>query len=109
MFSVCIECVAEGADVYLLDVAKPAVNLQLPHDYFRIALALIALEKLPPNVHPAQGKGCIIAFDKDATRLERLRDTAKRAGAADIIDARCQDMLSMDPTGPEYAEVRASV
>lgn len=53
-----------------------------------------------------QGKGRVIAFDKDATRLDRLKATAARAGAASVIDARCQDVLSIDPADPEFAEVR---
>ncbi|KAF5830704.1 S-adenosyl-L-methionine-dependent methyltransferase [Dunaliella salina] len=56
-----------------------------------------------------QGKGRIIAFDKDPSRLRRLQATAQLAGAVDVIDARCQDVLSLDPASPEFAQVQGVI
>ena len=49
----------------------------------------------------------VIAFDKDSTRLERLRDNSDLAGASSIIDARVGDFLAIDPSEKEFADVDA--
>lgn len=67
--------------------------------------ALTPAALAPPRRLPLQGQGSIIAFDKDPLRLQRLRDAAKQAGAASVIDARCEDFLTIDPLDPAYAEV----
>lgn len=51
--------------------------------------------------------GKVIAFDKDPTRLERLKGNAARAGAAGIISARVADFLSIDPSDSEFSKVEA--
>lgn len=44
---------------------------------------------------------------QDAHRLKRLRANCQTAGAGDIVRAKCEDFLSLDPASPEYAGVRA--
>ncbi|GIL96554.1 hypothetical protein Vretimale_2342 [Volvox reticuliferus] len=50
-------------------------------------------------------KGRVLAFDKDPKRLARLRSNAVLTGAS-CIEARLADFLSLDPTAPEFREVR---
>jgi len=52
-------------------------------------------------------KKLIIAFDKDPTRLIRLKENADRAGAGDIIEARRGDFLAVDPTETDFKNVSA--
>ena len=54
-----------------------------------------------PHVH-----GRVLAFDKDPKRLARLQANASKAGAGGIIHAQQADFLTLDPSSPEYAEVR---
>ena len=51
-------------------------------------------------------EGKVRAFDADARRLKRLKANCALAGAGDIVTARCQDFLTLDPEAPEYAAVR---
>ncbi|KAK9806991.1 hypothetical protein WJX72_009771 [[Myrmecia] bisecta] len=51
------------------------------------------------------GFGKVLAFDKDARRLERLRAAATVAGAANVI-AQQADFLALDLLAPEYGNVR---
>ncbi len=53
----------------------------------------------------AKGRGCVFALDKDATRLQRLRDNAQRVGADGCVRPLLQDFLSLDTAAPEYAQV----
>ncbi|GLI69443.1 hypothetical protein VaNZ11_014055, partial [Volvox africanus] len=50
-------------------------------------------------------KGRVLAFDKDPKRLVRLRANAALTGAS-CIEARLADFLSLNPTAPEFREVR---
>lgn len=52
--------------------------------------------------------GRVLAFDKDAKRLARLQANARSAGAAATIQATCADFLSIDPTEPQYVQVRCA-
>ncbi|PNW71282.1 hypothetical protein CHLRE_16g647602v5 [Chlamydomonas reinhardtii] len=52
-----------------------------------------------------RNKGRVIAFDKDPKRLARLKANAERTGAS-CVQARLQDFLSIDPTDPEFGQVR---
>ncbi|KAG7671161.1 hypothetical protein Ndes2526B_g02378 [Nannochloris sp. 'desiccata'] len=49
----------------------------------------------------------VIAFDKDPTRLIRLKENADRAGSGDIIEARRGDFLAVDPTEADFKNVSA--
>lgn len=51
-------------------------------------------------------EGKVRAFDADVRRLKRLKANCALAGAGDIVTARCQDFLTLDPEAPEYAAVR---
>ncbi|GLC76074.1 hypothetical protein PLESTF_001731700 [Pleodorina starrii] len=50
-------------------------------------------------------KGRVLAFDKDPRRLARLRANAALTGSS-CIEARLADFLTIDPTAPEYRQVR---
>lgn len=45
--------------------------------------------------------------DEDPRRLKRLRANCQTAGAGDIVEAKCEDFLALDPTSPQFAAVRA--
>lgn len=49
--------------------------------------------------------GRVLALDKDTRRVQRLRETVDRAGAASIVETRCDDFLTLDPA--LYADVEA--
>mmetsp|Transcript_40301 Transcript_40301/g.89498 ORF Transcript_40301/g.89498 Transcript_40301/m.89498 type:complete len:538 (+) Transcript_40301:127-1740(+) len=57
----------------------------------------------------AGGGGKVLAYDKDPKRLARLKANVQRAGAGGIIDARLEDFLSLDPSGPEFKKVRGVI
>ena len=42
-------------------------------------------------------KGKVFAYDKDAKRLERLKENVEKTGAARIITPHCADFLSLNP------------
>lgn len=56
----------------------------------------------PAQVGPS---GRVLAFDKDPKRLKRLRDNVARCGAGGIVTARCADILALDTSADEFAEV----
>lgn len=62
-----------------------------------------------PNIGKSKAKAAlipkVIAFDKDQTRLQRLKDNVSKTGASDIIEAECCDFLSVQPT--DYSDVTA--
>lgn len=47
-----------------------------------------------------QGRGKIIACDKDPKRLRRLEKNVAMTGTESIIEPRCMDFLSVDPSTP---------
>ncbi|KAK2080655.1 hypothetical protein QBZ16_000509 [Prototheca wickerhamii] len=49
--------------------------------------------------------GRVLALDKDKRRVQRLRETVDRAGAASIVETRCDDFLTLDPA--QHADVEA--
>jgi putative methyltransferase len=52
-------------------------------------------------------EGGVFAFDADARRLKRLKENAQKTGSHNIIRAKCQDFLTVDPEDTMYASVRA--
>lgn len=52
-------------------------------------------------------EGGVFAFDADARRLKRLKENAATTGSNNIIRAKCQDFLTVDPEDKMYASVRA--
>ena len=53
------------------------------------------------------GAGRVLAVDKDARRLKRLRAAVAAAGAARCVEPRCADFLALDLAGdPGFADVR---
>uniref|UniRef100_A0A061RLC0 Putative methyltransferase n=1 Tax=Tetraselmis sp. GSL018 TaxID=582737 RepID=A0A061RLC0_9CHLO len=55
-----------------------------------------------------RGTGSVLAFDRDAARLERLRENVRTAGAANVV-ARAGDFLATDPESGEFAEVQGVI
>ncbi|EFJ46755.1 hypothetical protein VOLCADRAFT_62249, partial [Volvox carteri f. nagariensis] len=53
-----------------------------------------------------KNQGRVLAFDKDPRRLARLKANASLVGATSCVEARLADFLSLDPTAPEFKEVR---
>lgn len=45
-----------------------------------------------------QGQGKIVAYDKDPKRLQRLKQNISMTGTDSLIEPRCTDFLSVDPS-----------
>lgn len=52
-----------------------------------------------------QGRGKVLAFDKDGKRLQRLVANAERTATSHVITAQQADFLTLDPGSEEFAEV----